>query len=165
MKPPLRLLSRLSRWLLPALATATLAVASDPRAGLARRQEQVRGKITALFEQRDNPMPPLEETLNPFFRTFAIIAAPTDEEAPIEPVGPPKSPDELLLDEIKAKLRVSGTVTIDGRALVMINQLPFLAGSMIAVEVGDTTRFVRVEHIGRGEVTLSLGTAQVTIEF
>ena len=120
----------------------------------------MRGKIHDLFDQRDNPIEPMDAALNPFYRVAGFVPAPppeVTEEAPVF-VPPPRKEAELL-EAIAASLKINGIVTYNDRALIVINQSPTPAGRMLTVEFEEKTYFIRVEEIFSNRVVLSLGSA------
>lgn len=154
---------RASHWLL-LLLTAGLLNAADPRQGLETREQEIRRKITELFEYRDDPPTQLTVEQNPFFRekakaevdesTTSVI---TDKD---ELEDPGLSPDERVLRQLIKTIHVNGVVTLADKEYIVINQTPIPVGGIAMVEYDGVSRLLRVESINTGEVTLSHGTAR-----
>lgn len=142
------------------LLTPSLMAQGEIRSELEKRTIEVRGKVHDLFDQRDNPIEPMDADLNPFYRVAGFEPAPppeVTEDAPIF-VPPPRKEAELL-EAIAASLKINGIVTYNDRDLIVINQSPTPAGRMLTVEFEEKTYFLRVEEIYSNRVVLSLGSA------
>lgn len=139
-----------------------LSAQQEIRSQLEQRTSDIRAKISDLFAQRDNPIPPLAADLNPFYRVAGFLPEPPPEpEDGEEPIEIPLLPraDAELLEAIAATLRINGIVTYNNRDLIVINQTPTPAGRMITVEFEGKPYFIRVEEIHSNRVVLSLGGA------
>lgn len=154
---------RALRWFVLLLAAGTVS-AADPREGLETREQEIRRKITELFEYRDDPPNQLAVEQNPFFRekpqaevdesTTSVI---TDKD---ELEDPSLSPDERVLRQLIKTIHVNGVVTLADKEYIVINQTPIPIGGIAVVEYDGVSRLLRVESINTGEVTLSHGTAR-----
>ena len=143
--------------------------ANEAHEALTQRQQEIREKLASLFDQRDNPFAPLEASMNPFFRmqdedTEATTDDQFDPGAPMEKLEVPTT-DDLLLEELAPTLDIKGIVSRQGQKFIMINQFLTPVGSMVQVEIRGTPRFVRIEEIGFGQVTISLGEAFITMPY
>lgn len=149
------------------ICTAAISLSSAPllqaqatvREELEKRQIEIRQKLDDLFAHRDNPIPQLDNALNPFYRNVAEEALPEPEDDEPRPIAPPTRKDSQLLAEIAQTMVISGTVSYNNRMLIVINQTPTPAGRRIAIEFEGIRRFVRVEEIHSNRVVLALGSA------
>ncbi len=143
------------------LTVAPFALAQEEiRSELEKRTSAARAQIDELFDQRDNPIPPLTPEMNPFFRVAGFVPeAPVENDEEEEIFVPPPRKEAELLEAIAASLKINGIVTYNNRDLIVINQAPTPAGRMITVEFEGKTYFVRVEEIFSNRVVLSLGSA------
>jgi hypothetical protein len=137
----------------------TLQAQDTIRKELKKRQVEVRQKLDDLFAHRDNPIPQLDNALNPFYREDTAETLPEPEDGEPRLIVPPTRKDSQLLAEIAQSMVISGTVSYNNRMLIVINQTPTPAGRRIAVEFEGIKRFVLVEEIHSNRVVLSLGSA------
>lgn len=134
------------------------------RGELEKRQTEMHTKIDDLFGHRDEPIPPLDPSLNPFFRTAVPVPMePAEAEAPARPATPPTRADSELLAAVVANLTINGIVSYNNRNLIVINQSPTPEGRMVAVEFEGKKHFVRVEEIHSNRVVLSIGSASTVL--
>jgi hypothetical protein len=64
-----------------------------------------------------------------------------------------------------AMLRISGTVRINERTHLVINQAPYKEGDVITLKTKDATAKLRIIGIAPGELTLGLNEAVQVIKF
>jgi hypothetical protein len=138
---------------------------------LSPRFKQVRERIDALFEHRNQPPPPPEARLNPFrppgVLTDAQSAAmPTDSPLLITtPVPNVPSSDLTRLQESVATLKVSGTFEKEGQVYLVINQKPYKDNEVIPTQVRGETIYLRIRQVSRRGVTVALNEAEMTLKF
>lgn len=78
---------------------------------------------------------------------------------------PPPSADLDVLRLGTAALKVAGTVQINGRAHLIINQAPYKEGDVLNVRVKGQPVFLRVKNISRYSYTLSLNEAEISVKY
>ncbi len=149
------------------LATASARAQANPAPAipqLADRQLEVRGKITELFAERDDPPAKIGPEFNVFVRkrepaTESLPATVVSEEEGLD--DPNLTPDERILANLIKVIHVAGVVTVSDRQYIVINQVPIPEGGVAIIEYAGVALPLRVEAIGVGEVTVSHGTARM----
>lgn len=142
-----------------------------PGAGpLSPRFKQIRERINALFEHRNEPPEPPDPRYNPFRPPGAVPvaagpAANARDPAVAAQIPAPLSSDLALLQQAVATLKVSGTFQIGGRSHLVINAKPYKVGEVIQTKVKGESVFLRVRAISRNSVTLGLNGAEMTLKF
>jgi hypothetical protein len=129
------------------------------------RFKQVRDRIDDLFALRNAPPPPVDPAKNPFRPPGAVVLAAGARDGDTPPVAIPVSSDLALLQQAAAQLRISGFVELKERLHVTINQSLYKEGDVIKVALKGQTLFLRVTKISRGNLTLALNDAEMTLRF
>ncbi len=147
--------------------TAKSAVLPAPPP-LSPRFKQVRERIDALFLHRNEPPPPIDPRKNPFRPAGATPVAVLPGGGPTANLPPPPPPPSADLDVLRlgaAALKVAGTVQINGRAHLIINQAPYKEGDVLNVRVKGQPVYLRVKNISRYSYTLSLNEAEISVKY
>ena len=128
--------------------------------------ERTNTQITALLGQRLKPTA-LPDTLpDPFqLPDSAQRPATHDKEAKssVEPLSTGNDSDALLF--YGATLKISGTVRINDKTHLIINQAPYKEGDVLTMKNKDGTTKLRIVAIAPGELTLGLNEATQVIKF
>jgi len=137
---------------------------------LSPRFKQVRERISALYQNRNETPPPPDPRYNPFRPPgVAIQAAPvlpaSAEPAAGEPVLVASATDLARLQEAVATLKVSGTFEKDGRLYLVINAKPYKDNDVIQTQVQGEPVYMRVRQVSRRSVTVVLNEAEMTLKF
>lgn len=156
------------------LLAAAPAVAASAPAGPALKKavdrfDRTKARIDALLRNRLQPEPLPASLPNPFLLTEAFSLTevsrtpgdPPDHGA--EPAGPetktpveaaPPGSDAELLAFYATTLKISGTVQVNGRLQLVINQSSYKEGDLILLHKKDATIYLKVVRIAPGELTL-----------
>jgi hypothetical protein len=155
--------------LLSVLAGPTLRAAAPVGAP---QWKVTRARIEALFRLRNAPLPAPDPRLNPFrLASDPPIAAPAETEGagpggePTPPDAVPLSPDEALLTQAVATLKLNGAVQIGDRMLAIINQATYKEGDLLSVRLQGKPVDLNVRHISSRSVTIGLNEAELTLQF
>jgi len=131
-----------------------------------------RARIEALFRLRNAPRPAPDPRLNPFrLASDPPVAALAESESvgpggePTPPDATPLSPDEALLKQAVATLKLNGAVQIGDRMLAIINQATYKEGDILGVRVQGKPVELNVRHISSHSVTLGFNEAELTLQF
>lgn len=130
---------------------------------------QVRSRIDALFDQRNNPPPKPEERNNPF-RAPGSYVPPEPAASPEGVVIPVAGGHDLaLLQQALATLRVGGTVQRGKVMLISITAGPnkagtFKVGDVIYVNLNSESVPLRIHEIARNGVTFRFNEAEITLK-
>jgi hypothetical protein len=131
-----------------------------------------RTRIEALFRLRNAPLPAPDPRSNPFRLASdqpAAAAADTESVAPGgEPTPPdatPLSPDEALLKQAVATLKLNGAVQIGDRMLAIINQATYKEGDILGVRLQGKPVDLDVRHISSHSVTIGLNQDEQTLQY
>jgi hypothetical protein len=159
------------------LAVATLgageppAPAKPPAPPLSPRFKQVRERIDALFQNRNETPAPPDARMNPFRPPGLPVEAP-DSTVVAGGVALPESlvprvppTDIARLQEGVATLKVSGTFEKDGRLYLVINAKPYKDNDVIQTQVQGEPVYMRVRQISARSVTVVLNEAEMTLKF
>jgi hypothetical protein len=110
--------------------------------------------------------------LNPFRLASdqPVVAAAETEgvTASGEPAAPdimPLSPDEALLKQAVANLKLNGAVQIGDRMLAIINQATYKEGDILGVRLQGKPVDLNVRHISSHSVTIGFNQAELTLQF
>lgn len=144
------------------------AAHADSRSTMVRREKEVREKIAQLFEQRDNPIPRLVESQNPFYRSEPTLLEPEPNPTPEDPAAfpePAMPADERLLLALVPSLHIHGMIELEKRKFIILNSTTVPAGGVAVVEFQGLPRLLRVESIGVSEATISYGSARVVLTY
>lgn len=133
----------------------------------AARFRQVRERIDALFRHRNEVPPPFDARSNPF-RGVGVIA-PTAAAGPNgaadAPAPVPANPDLALLQQSAAAIKVAGSVEINGRQHLIINQAPYKEGDVIIVRMKGRPVYLRLKEISRLTFTLTLNDSEFVVRY
>jgi hypothetical protein len=163
----------------PVAGTAPVATAKTfvpPPPPLSPRFQQVRDRINQLFEHRSEGPVKIDPRKNPFRPTGAIVASSASAGAnaipavtagvPAEPAAPSAGTADLtLLKQAAATLKVAGTIQLNGRDHLIINQVPYKEGDVISARVKGQPAYLRVKNISRYSYTLSLNDAELSVKY
>ncbi len=163
--------------LLPAAEVATAAAgksAPPPKSSVAQplapRFQQVRERIAALYQHRNEPPPPLDPRYNPFRLpgSAPLVPAPNAGDPGAEEfITPAPGPGAslALLQQGAATLKVSGIFEIGGQSHLVINARPYKEGDVVQTLVQGETVYLRLKEIAKRSVTLSLNDAEMTLKY
>ena len=134
-------------------------------APLSPRFQQVRDRMNALFQNRSEPLPPIDAAKNPFRIAGAVppAAAPANKDG--TPAAAPVNTDLELLKQGATQLKINGFVERDGRIHLTINQALYKEGDVIKVAVKTQTLYLRLTKVTRTSLTLTLNAAETTLKF
>ena len=154
----------------PVLKTPVVATPLSPRF------QQIRTRIGTLFDQRLNPPPAPDATVNPFRAAgtappaaLPAAAANNPDNTLITPA--PASNDLALLQQAVATLKVKGIVQLGTRLQLVIGSGPgkegtYKEGDFINVNLpGVEAVHLRLRQVRRNSVTLMLNDAEMTLKF
>lgn len=151
----------LSAAIAPAAPATTKAPGATTKASsyAARTKE----RIDALVNRRLKPEPLPDILPNPF---QLGVATPTNSAAvpqlPDEPALP--NSDSEALTRYAAKLKIGGTIQLNGRIQLIINQSPYKEGDVIFVDNKDAVIYLQIIRLAPGELTLGFNEAVLTIK-
>jgi len=160
----------LSRALLLLSVFAGLALPAAAPVG-APQWKLTRARIAALFRQRNAPLPAPDPGLNPFRIASDPPAASAETESvapggePTPPDATPLRPDEALLKQAVATLKLNGAVQIGDRMLAIINQATYKEGDILGVRLQGKPVDLNVRHVSSHSVTIGLNEAELTLQF
>ena len=141
-----------------AAAKSTVALPQTPRFN------QVRARVEALYQHRNETPPPPNPRNNPFRPPGPRApATPTDRANPTVPTEP--ATDLAILEKGAATLKVSGIFEIAGKSHLVINGRPYKEGDVVPTQINGEAVYLRVRTIGRRNVTLALNSAEMTLKF
>jgi hypothetical protein len=146
-------------------AQVTSAAASAP---LSPRFQLIRDRIGALFDHRTEASPEFDAKRNPFRPAGAAPVAPVARPNSRPPESlPPAEADLALLKQIAATLKIAGTIEIQGRPHLSINQVLYKVGDVINARASakGPPVFIRLKQITRYGYTLSYNGAELTVKF
>ena len=166
----------------PAAKTPKVAVSvSNP---LAPRFKQVRERIEALYQHRNQSPPPIDSRTNPFRppgvgggggaglgggATPSGLPGGSDLPAGEAAVGKPSVPvanaDETLVQQAAATLKISGVFEIAGRSHLVINARPYSQGDVVQTQLQGETVYLRIKEIKKRSVTFTLRDAEMILSF
>jgi hypothetical protein len=158
--------------MLPAADAPSTPAGAKPPPGpvLSPRFKQVRERIDALFSNRnDTPATP-DPRQNPFRSPGTVIEsrpvpAPTEPNAPSEPLPVASATDLARLQAAVATLKVSGTFEKDGRLFLVINAKPYKDNDVLQTQIQGEPVYMRVRQVTRHSVTVVLNDAEMTLKF
>ncbi|HVU18741.1 MAG TPA: hypothetical protein VHD32_17690 [Candidatus Didemnitutus sp.] len=144
------------RLILFALAVAGPALAApsggQPSADWIKRTKD---RITILLGPQHDKTPMPANVPNPFRQPGRMDVTQTESR--------PEHGDADSLDHLVSLLKINGLVTIGGVPQVLINQLLYKEGDLVAVRIGDNPIYLRVVKISPTELTLELNKVEQTI--
>ena len=126
--------------------------------------QRTKTRIDALLAQRLKPDPLPDPLPNPFQLAETVTPA-TQEKEPKPAEGLPVSSDGEMLLYYGASLRISGTVRINERTHLVINQSPYKEGDTLTLKTKDATAKIRILGIAPGELTIGLNDAVQVVKF
>ncbi|HET7535097.1 MAG TPA: hypothetical protein VFJ90_01485 [Candidatus Didemnitutus sp.] len=145
------------------LSLGVLALALPARSGAQpsplEKTRQARSQIDILLGPRRNAPPPPVDPPNPFTLPGAAPTTP-------DPGATVSTPAETTTDtqEILARaMKFSGTVMIGGRQQLIVNQLSYKEGDMIAVRDNDQVLRVRLVRIAPPSAVFELNGTEVIL--
>jgi len=149
--------------LLPLLAATASLWAAPPTGGQPSADwiKRTKDRIEQLLGPQRNraPLAPAEAA-NPF--RMPGKTAPDTPQTGGEAV-PPKYTDSDILARLVATLKISGLINVGGTPQVIINQLSYKEGDLVAVREGEQVTYLRLTHIAPGGATLELNDAQTVV--
>ena len=150
--------------LAPGAAFATVSGENDavsssasqrPASLLPSRLRQVRERIDALFQRRDQPAALPEASANPFRPPPSQIK--TDTYVP--------DTDLVLLQRAVTTLKVGGTVDLGERQHIVINSKPYQPGDIVKASVKGQPIVLCVRDFTRRDVTFTFHNEELTLKF
>jgi hypothetical protein len=143
--------------------------------------ERTKQRIDALFKRRLKPEPLPVNLPNPFQVVGGTINAkgadgPDDDAPPkvtadprpvdpapkvVEETGPLSDSDALA--GYAARLKIGGTIQLNGRAQLIINQSPYKEGDFIFVDNKDAVIYLQIVRITPTELTLRFKDIEQTL--
>jgi hypothetical protein len=144
--------------------------APAPPAPLSPRFQQIRQKMSALFDARNAPPVPPDSRSNPFRPAGAAPVAPLPAVEGAAPVPVAVNNDLVSLQQAVATLRVKGTVQLGKTLQLIINSGPgkeraYKEGDILSVALAPDSVNLRVRVITRNSVTLTLNDAEMVLKF
>jgi hypothetical protein len=136
---------------------------------LSPRFQQVRDRVDALFQLRNETPPQPDGRANPFRPSGAGVPA-TAPAAPGEP-APVALPAELpagdmaLLQQAVASLKITGVVALRAESHVQINAKLYKKSDVVQTTVQGQVVYIRVRDITGRTATLALNDAEMTLKF
>jgi hypothetical protein len=127
---------------------------------LSPRFIQVRERINALFQHRNESPPPPDLRANPF-RPAGAPVAPGDGARPTAVA----SNDLSLLQQAIATLKVGGTGERDDQPFVVVNNRTYKKNDVIPARAEGEMVYLRVGEITRHSLTVSLNETELTLKF
>ncbi len=141
--------------LLSTLGLVPLATFAQPSP--LERTHQARINIEALLGPRRNPPPAPADPANP----FAVPGAVTVEPTPGNPA--PVSTTSTDQETLTRTLKLGGTAMLSGRLQLLVNQLAYKEGDLIAVRDGDQVLRVRLVRIAPPSAVFELNGNEVIL--
>jgi hypothetical protein len=138
-----------------AVAGASAAPTAQPSAEWIKRTKE---RIESLLGPKRDTTPVPAGIPNPF--------RPPGNPEPAHPVGPlvpVEVTDTEMLARLAATLKINGLVELGGTQQVIINQLSYKEGDLVAVRAGEEATYLRVVRITSNSLTLELNKAEQTI--
>ena len=139
------------------------------------RFERTKEHIDALLKNRLKPEPLPANLPNPFFLTEVAsrppggapdhAAEPAGHETPVPADAAPPGSDAEFLAFYAATLKISGTVLLNGRPQLVINQSSYKEGDIIVLHNKETNIYLKILHIAPGELTLGYNGGEQTLKF
>ena len=127
--------------------------------------QRTKTRIDALLAQRLKPDPLPDPLPNPF-QLAEMVQQPVIHEKEPKPIEAlPVSSDSEMLLYYGASLRISGTVRINDRTHLVINQAPYKEGDTLTLKTKDATAKIRILGIAPGELTIGLNDAVQVVKF
>jgi hypothetical protein len=137
------------------------------------RFERTKEHIDALLKNRLKPEPLPAVLPNPFQLAEAAPTntsptpgnEPTGHEAVVPVEAAPPGSDAEFLALYAATLKISGTVLLNGRLQLIINQSSYKEGDVIVLHNKETNIYLKIVHIVPGELTLGYNGVEQTVKF
>jgi hypothetical protein len=162
------------------LSAATVAAAPAPSVPASPkatdRFERTKERIDALLKNRLKPVPLPANPPNPFLLTEAASTttpgsatdhgtepAPHDGATVFDVTAPHN--DAEFLAFYAGTLKISGTVQLNGRPQLIINQSPYKEGDLILLRNKEASIYLKVVRIAPGELTLGYNGVEQTLPF
>jgi hypothetical protein len=121
------------------------------------RTHQARINVDALLGPRRNPPPAPADPANPFTTPGTVTVEPTPGNP--TPVSTISSEQEILTRTLK----LGGTAMLGGRLQLLVNQLSYKEGDLIAVRDGDQVLRVRLVRIAPPSAVFELNGNEVIL--
>ncbi|HEY4302158.1 MAG TPA: hypothetical protein VGM73_14885 [Candidatus Didemnitutus sp.] len=120
--------------------------------------KRTKDRIAQLLGPKHDKSPPPANVPNPFRQPGRL------DSTNAEPVDAhPERGDADVLDHLVALIKVNGRVTLAGVPQVLINQLLYKEGDLVAVRSGDNPVYLRVVSISPTTVTLGMNKVEQTV--
>ena len=147
------------RLLVLALALAALSAGAAPPPGMPASDwiKRTRERIARLLGPQHDKSPAPDHVANPFREPGRV-----EVEQPAKTGVAPASDDEMLA-RLAAMLKVSGLVRVGDVPQVIINQLLYKEGDLVAVRSAGDVTYLRVGRISSSELVLELNKATRTV--
>lgn len=142
--------------LLSALGVIGRAAGVQPSAEWIRRTKE---RIDVILGPHRAPAAPAADLPNPFRPAGKAEAETPRASTPVQ------LSDLDLLAGLVATLKVNGFVQIGGIPQVIINQLAYKEGDLVAARSGEDVTYLRVKRLSPTGVTLELNKVEQTIRF
>jgi hypothetical protein len=138
-----------------ALASARGASTAQPSAEWIKRTKE---RIETLLGPKHDATPIPAVLANPFLPPGKTPEPAHQSDHPVALVS-----DAENLNRLAATLKINGVVQIGGVPQVIINQLSYKEGDLVAVRSGDQATYLRVVRITANTFTLELNKVEKTI--
>jgi len=145
--------------LVPLILAAALRAAPPAGQPSAEWIKRTKERIDFLLGSRRNSPPPPADAANPF--RLPGKAGPDATQTPGEQTVVYSESDNLA--RLAASLKISGLINVGGTPQVIINQLAYKEGDLVAVREGEQVTYLRLAHITSGSAMLELGKAQTVV--
>lgn len=172
LRPSLAILIGLAGTLLfGAEATAPATGKAPVALPLSPRFKQVRDRIDALFQLRNEPPAPPDPRANPFRPSGPAALAPVTPASSSSPevsvaLPPPQAAGDMaLLQQAVATLKITGVVARGVEAHVQINAKLYKKSDVVQASVQGQVVYIRVREITGRTATLALNEAELTLKF
>jgi hypothetical protein len=147
--------------LLSGLAMAAVLASGAPTAQpSAEWIKRTKERIDLLLGPKHDTSPLRAGTPNPFRPPGKADPEPA---RPSDPTATTKISDNEALARLVATLKINGLVQIGGVPQVIINQLSYKEGDLVAVRAGEQATYLRVIRITTAGLTLEMGKVEQTI--
>lgn len=146
------------RRLILAFLVLGLSAMAAPNGGMPSADwiKRTKDRIALLLGPQHDRTPVPTNVPNPFRQPGRLdVTAQTDIHA--------ERSDADNLDHLISLLKINGLVTIGGVPQVLINQLLYKEGDLVAVRVSDNPIYLRVVRISPTELTLELNKVEQTV--
>ncbi len=162
-------------FILGVLLSAAVAPAA-PATKASTQAARTKERIDALVNRRLNPAPLPADLPNPFLLGVGVrkpggsdVGSPDGSEVAAHPTKPPEgelpppSSDAEALALYAAKLKIGGTLQINGQFQLLVNESAYKEGDLIFLDKKDAVIYLQIVHLSPTELTLGFKDAVLTV--